>query len=58
MLPDLMRTDPAIPLFFYPDVFGNKCTRLEAPAGLLRVTADGIIKDCGLPEAAQWAAAE
>jgi transglutaminase-like putative cysteine protease len=58
MLPDLMRTDPAIPLFFYPDVFGNKCTRLEAPAGLLRVTADGIIQDCGLPEAAQWAAGE
>jgi transglutaminase-like putative cysteine protease len=55
---DIMRTEPAIPLFFYPDVFGNTCTRLEAPPGLLRVTADGIMDDCGSPEPAQWAAAE
>ena len=50
MLPDTMRTDPAIPLFYYPDVFGNKCTRVEAPAGFLRVTADGVMQDCGLPQ--------
>jgi transglutaminase-like putative cysteine protease len=56
--PDVMRTDPAIPLFFYPDVFGNTSTRLEAPAGLLRVTADGIMEDCGAPEPAHWAATE
>jgi transglutaminase-like putative cysteine protease len=56
--PDAMRTDPAIPLFFYPDAFGNTCTRLEAPAGLLRVTADGIMEDGGGPEPAQPAAAE
>jgi transglutaminase-like putative cysteine protease len=55
---DILRTEPAIPLFFYPDVFGNTCTRLEAPPGLLRVTADGIMGDCGSPERAQWAAAE
>src|ERR1700733_5928879 len=45
---DLMRTEPAIPLFFYPDVFGNTCKRLEAPPGLLRVTTDGIMDDCGI----------
>jgi transglutaminase-like putative cysteine protease len=56
--PDVVRTDPAMPLFFYPDAFGNTCTRLEAPAGLLRVTADGLMEDCGAPEAAHWAAAE
>jgi hypothetical protein len=53
-LRDIICTEPAIPLFFYPDVFGNTCTRLEAPAGLLRVTADGIMQDCGLPEPALW----
>ena len=58
VLPDVMCTEPAIPLFFYPDAFGNTCTRLEAPAGFLRVTADGIMEDCGAPEAAHWAAAE
>lgn len=56
--PDFMRTEPEVPLFFYPDVFGNTCTRLEAPPGLFRVTADGILQDSGVPEAAQWDAYE
>ena len=56
--PDTMRVDPTIPLSFYLDAFGNTCTRLEAPAGLLRVTADGIMEDCGAPESAHWAAPE
>lgn len=56
--PDFMRTEPAVPFFFYPDVFGNTCTRLEAPPGLFRVTADGILQDSGVPEAAQWDACE
>jgi transglutaminase-like putative cysteine protease len=55
---DLMYTDPVVPLFLYPDVFGNTCTRLEAPPGILRVTADGVMEDCGAPEADQLAAAE
>lgn len=55
---DAMRTDPAIPLQSYLDAFGNTCTRLEAPVGLLRVTADGIMEDCGAPEPVHWMAAE
>jgi transglutaminase-like putative cysteine protease len=58
VVPDIMRTEPAIPLFFYLDAFGNTGTRLEAPAGFLRVTADGVMEDCGSPEPAHWAAAE
>jgi transglutaminase-like putative cysteine protease len=58
VLPDVMRTEPAIPLFFYADAFGNTCTRLEAPPGLLHVTANGIMDDSGVPEPAYWAAAE
>jgi transglutaminase-like putative cysteine protease len=34
----------------YTDIFGNAATRLVAPAGLLRVTNDFIIADCGLPD--------
>jgi transglutaminase-like putative cysteine protease len=56
--PDIMHTDPVVPLSFYPDAFGNTCTRLEAPAGVLRVTADGIVQDDGAPEPAQWFATE
>jgi transglutaminase-like putative cysteine protease len=29
---------------------GNKCTRLLAPAGELRVTSDAIVEDSGLPD--------
>jgi transglutaminase-like putative cysteine protease len=56
--PDIMRTEPAIPVQFYNDLFGNTCTRLQAPPGVLRVTADAILEDCGSPEPAQWAAPE
>jgi transglutaminase-like putative cysteine protease len=53
-----MRSEPAGPLFVDPDVFGNTCTRLEAPGGDLLVTADGIMEDCGVPEPAHWSKAE
>ncbi len=56
--PDIMRTEPSVPLSFYPDAFGNTCTRVEAPPGIFRVTADGILEDAGLPEPAYWAAHE
>jgi transglutaminase-like putative cysteine protease len=56
--PDVMCTEPAVPLSFYLDTFGNTCTRLEAPPGLLRVTADGVMEDSGAPEPAHWTAAE
>jgi transglutaminase-like putative cysteine protease len=43
----------------YLDVFGNVCTRLVAPPGLLEVRNDFIIADSGLPDevcphAEQW----
>jgi transglutaminase-like putative cysteine protease len=56
--PDEMRTQPDVPLSFYPDAFGNTCTRLEAPPGGLCVTADGIMEDSGIPESAHWSAGE
>ena len=49
--PDDMRVFPEVPLSFYFDSFGNSCTRLEAPAGTIRITADGIMEDSGMPEA-------
>jgi len=48
--PDVMRTDPWVPITTYRDGFGNTCARIEAPAGRTRITADGIIADSGLPE--------
>ena len=35
----------------YTDVFGNICTRLVAPTGLIEIRNDFIIADSGLPDA-------
>src|SRR4029077_9384342 len=36
----------------YRDAFGNNCTRLVAPPGLLEIRNEFIIQDSGLPDAA------
>ncbi len=48
--PDRMITEPELPLDIYADAFGNTCTRIVAPAGGIRITADGLIRDTGLPD--------
>jgi transglutaminase-like putative cysteine protease len=48
---DGMRVEPGVPSSVYQDGFGNVCTRVEAPAGQIKFTADGVIRDSGLPEA-------
>lgn len=49
--PDNLRTDPMVPLSFYRDSFGNWCSRLLAPAGRIRLTADALVRDSGQPDA-------
>jgi transglutaminase-like putative cysteine protease len=48
--PDRMVTEPEVPLDMYVDGFGNTCTRIVAPAGGIRLMADGLIEDSGLPD--------
>ncbi|MGQ0618579.1 MAG: transglutaminase-like domain-containing protein [Panacagrimonas sp.] len=48
--PDQMRTDPWVPTSMYRDGFGNWCTRIVAPAGRIRLTADALINDRGMLE--------
>jgi transglutaminase-like putative cysteine protease len=48
--PDNMHTDPSVPLSMYRDGFGNWCTRLVAPSGVIRVTTDAVIRDRGTPD--------
>jgi transglutaminase-like putative cysteine protease len=44
---------PPLPLRRYRDGFGNTCTRLHAPAGVLLLSADAIVRDSGLPDRQQ-----
>jgi transglutaminase-like putative cysteine protease len=48
--PDRLVTEPEVPLAMYTDGFGNTCTRIVALAGGIRLTADGLIRDNGLPD--------
>jgi len=50
IVPDILRTDPAIPISQYRDAFGNTCSRIVAPAGRLTLTADALVRDSGEPE--------
>jgi len=55
-VPDQVVTEPAVPLFPYLDSFGNRCTRLVAPPGQIRITSTGILRDSGAAdEVAPWA---
>ena len=44
---DHLVTEPSVPVAAYRDSFGNWCTRLVAPQGRLRLTADALVRDSG-----------
>ena len=46
--PDHIRTSPVVPMSGYRDGFGNWCSRLVAPSGLMSISGDSIISDSGL----------
>jgi transglutaminase-like putative cysteine protease len=50
VVPDCLTTNPSVPLTFYRDTFGNWCTRLVAPPGQIRISANAIVNDSGVRE--------
>ena len=48
---DDLTFDPPVPMAAYRDSFGNLCTRIVAPKGRMRVCADAIVNDTGVPDA-------
>ena len=47
---DRFRTYPHVPVTQYRDRFNNLCSRILAPAGRIRISADGLVRDSGLPD--------
>jgi transglutaminase-like putative cysteine protease len=47
--PDQLRIEPDIPQYEFLDGYGNRCVRIVAPAGPLRLCNDLILEDIGLP---------
>jgi len=50
VIPDHLTTEPSLPISGYRDGFGNRCNRVLAPAGRLRLTTDCVVRDSGLPD--------
>ena len=43
--PDYLTTSPSVPISPYRDVFGNWCSRIVAPPGRMRLSANGVVRD-------------
>ena len=50
VIPDHLITSPSIPMTAYRDGFGNWCSRIVAPQGELRLSANAVINDNGEPD--------
>jgi transglutaminase-like putative cysteine protease len=50
--PDFLTTTPPVPITPYRDMFGNWCSRMVAPPGRMRLFADGLVRDSGVPDVA------
>src|SRR4029450_1751693 len=48
--PDLLVLDPPAPLHASRDLFGNWCSRIIAPRGLLTLRTEALVHDSGLPD--------
>jgi transglutaminase-like putative cysteine protease len=56
IVPDYMTTTPWVPIASYEDAFGNRCSRIVAPSGEIRISADATLTDTGVPDVvADWA---
>jgi transglutaminase-like putative cysteine protease len=50
VVPDHLVTSPSVPIRAYRDGSGNWCSRIVAPSGQTRLSANGIVKDTGKPD--------
>jgi transglutaminase-like putative cysteine protease len=50
VIPDYLTTEPSVTIAPYRDGFGNWCSRIVAPAGRIRLSGDGVVRDAGLPD--------
>jgi len=58
LAPEIVLTEPHLLVDEYLDAFGNRCGRVNAPAGVgeVRFHSQSIIRDSGLPDEVDWSA--
>jgi transglutaminase-like putative cysteine protease len=47
---DDLVVEPRVPMAAYRDSFGNWCTRIVAPPGRTRISANALVNDSGMPD--------
>jgi len=53
--PDILTTNPSLPVTAYHDLFGNWCSRIVAPPGRCVLRTDALVHDDGMPDpVAPW----
>src|SRR5450631_4529168 len=50
IVPDYLTTHPSVPITPYRDTFGTWCSRIVAPPGRMRLSANGVVRDTGTPD--------
>ena len=50
VVPDQIKTTPAVPLSAYRDGFGNWCSRMVAPPGRTTIASMAVVRDSGEPD--------
>jgi transglutaminase-like putative cysteine protease len=51
IVPDPILSEPAVPITYYQDSFGNTCGRIVAPAGRIQLSTAAVVSDTGKPDA-------
>lgn len=49
-----IRAEPGLGIEEYFDMYGNRCARIEAPAGVTTLWSDCIVEDNGEPDVFNW----
>jgi transglutaminase-like putative cysteine protease len=50
VIPDHLTTDPFVPITAHRDAYGNWCSRIVAPIGRIRLSANTVVRDTGEPD--------
>lgn len=54
----IIRFDPPVEARGYIDSFGNACTRITAPAGVIQMSSEFLVHDSGRPDVVAWDAVQ